>query len=42
MEGNLITRDRKIHKKKKTIRETIKRYLNFNGLNVNIIYDKIL
>ena len=38
--GSPITRDRE--KSRKIIGETIKRDLDFNDLNVNIVYDKIL
>ena len=40
MEGSLIVRGRE--RSRKTIGETIKRYLDVNGLNVNMIYDRIL
>ena len=40
MEGNPVTIDR--GKPKKIIGKTIKRYLDANSLNINIIYDKIL
>ena len=40
MEGSLIARDR--GRTRKTTCETIKRDLDFNSLNVNMIYDKTL
>ena len=40
MKGNLIVRDEK--KYRTIIDEIIKRDLNFNSSNVNMIYDKIL
>ena len=40
MEDSLIPRDRGTPRK--TIGKTIKRELNFNGLNVNTIYDRTL
>ena len=40
MEGSLIVRGR--GRPRKIIAETIKRNLGFNGLNVNMIYDRTL
>ena len=40
MEGNPIARSRK--RPKKTISENIKRDLDINGLNINIIYNRTL
>ena len=40
MENSPIARGRE--RPKKIMGGTIKRYLDFNGLNVNMIYDKIL
>ena len=40
MEGNPITRDGR--RSRKTIDKTVKRVLNINCLNINMIYDKAL
>ena len=40
MDGSPITKGR--GKSRKTINETIKRVLNFNGLNIIMIYDRTL
>ena len=40
MESGPIVRDR--GRPRKTIGETIKRYLDFNSLNINMIHDRVL
>ena len=40
MESSLVTRDK--GKPRKTERETIKRYLDCNDLNIDMIYDIVI